>query len=144
MSPISIHEFLKPYELLFLEFESFIKGKIWIVNKSLSNFICHLSWLRKPSPTHIHSWIFKTLWVIMFWVWVIHKWLNANWENIDSLILSLTFHGLGNFPPIIHIPSYPFVNFQNPMSGVGWVIKGWCGSYRDGAVWVGVGHAGVG
>ena len=26
--PVSIHEFLKPYNLLFLEFESFVKCKI--------------------------------------------------------------------------------------------------------------------
>ena len=52
---ISIHEFSKPYELLFLEFESFVKCKIWIVQKiSFNNFICHLSWPRKLSPTHTY------------------------------------------------------------------------------------------
>ena len=34
----------------------------------------------------------------------------------------------------MHSPSYPFMNFQNPTSGVGWVMKGW-GE---------VGHTGVG
>ena len=59
-----------------------------------------------------------------------HKWLNANWEKIESIILSLICHGLGNYPPIIHIPSYPFVKFQNPTrggvghEGVVWVIRG--------------------
>ena len=32
-----------------------------------------------------------------------------------SIILSFTFHALRNFLPLIHIPPYPFVNFQNPM-----------------------------
>ena len=58
------------------------------------------------------------------------------------IILSVTCHGLGNFPPLIHSPSYPFVNFQNPTSGVEWIMKGWSGSYRDG--WGEVGHRGVG
>ena len=65
-----------------------------------------------------------------------------NWKKIHSIILSLTCHGLGNFPPLIHSPSYPFVNFQNPTSGVGSVMKWWGRSYRGG---VGkVGHTGVG
>ena len=41
-----------------------------------------------------------------------------------SVILSVTCYGLGNFPPLIHNPSYPFVDHQNPTSGVGWVMKG--------------------
>ena len=70
---------------------------------SLNNFICHLSWFKKLSLTHTHplkyhSWIFKTLWVIIFWVRVTHKMLNVNWEKIHSIILSLTCHGLRNFP----------------------------------------------
>ena len=89
--PISIHEFSKPYELLFLEFESFIKCKIWIVKKkSLSNFISHLSWLRKLSLTHthphIHLWTFKTLWVIIFWVWAICEILNMNFKKITQYL----------------------------------------------------------
>ena len=51
---ISIHEFLKPCELLFLEFESFVKGWMWIGKNSLNNFMCHLSFLKKLSPTHTH------------------------------------------------------------------------------------------
>ena len=38
-----------------------------------------------------------------------------NWKKIHSIILSVTFHSLRKFPPLIDIPSYPFVNFQNPM-----------------------------
>ena len=46
----TIHEFSKPYELLFSELESLIK----LYKNSLNNFICHLSWLKKISPTHTH------------------------------------------------------------------------------------------
>ena len=145
---------------------------------SLNNFICHLSWLKELSPTHtnplvspyIHSWIFETLQVIIFWVRVTLKKLNVNWEKIHSIILSVTCHGLRNFPLththplktihefstpyqviifwvrvthkmlnvtcikiysvilsvtchglrnfplLIHIPLYPFMNFWNPTS----------------------------
>ena len=41
---------------------------------------------------------------------------NVNCIKIYSIILSVTCHGLRNFAPLIHIPTYPFVNFQNPMS----------------------------
>ena len=61
-----------------------------------------------------HSWIFETLWVIIFWVRVTHKMLNVNWEKIHSIILSLTCHGFRNFPQLIHIPSYPFMEFLKP------------------------------
>ena len=61
-----------------------------------------------------YLWIFKTLQVIIFWVRVTHKMLN--WEKIHSIILSVTCHGLRNFPPLIHIPLKLFVNFQNPTS----------------------------
>ena len=59
---------------------------------------------------------FETLWVIIFWVGVTRKMLNVNWKKIHSVILSVTCHGLGNLPPFIHIPSYPFVNFSKPIS----------------------------
>ena len=147
---------------------------------SLNNFICHLSWLKKLCPCSYtspqnHSWIFKTLWVIIFWVRVTHKMLNVNWEKIHSIILSVTCHGFRNFAPahthplvsihefskpcklfffeleslikcwmwigkkihsiilsvtchgfrnfpwLIHIPSKPIMNFQNPASYYFWV-----------------------
>ena len=120
--PISIHKYLKLYELSFLEFESFIESWMWFEkNIHSNNFICHWSLLKKPVPHSytspcIHLWIFKTLWVIISWVWVIHKRLNVNWKKIHSIILSVTCHSLRNLPPLIHIASYPFMNFQNPMS----------------------------
>ena len=78
---------------------------------------CHLSWLKKLCPCSYtspqnQSWIFETLWVIIFWVRVTCKMLNVNWEKIQSIILSVTCHGLRNFPLLIHIPLYPFVNFR--------------------------------
>ena len=90
--------------------------------------------------------------------------LNLNCIKIYSIILSVTCYGLRNFAPLIHIPRYPFVNFQNPMivyrkgdivkqpmkkgsfvpknvPGVGWggvghVGVGWDGSCRSGVGWV--------
>ena len=47
---------------------------------------------------------------------IIRKRLDVNCIKIHSIILSVTFHGLRNFPPLIHIPLHPFVTFQNPMS----------------------------
>ena len=146
---ISIHEFSKPYKLFFLEFDSFINGWMLIVNKftchslrnfpplihilpypfmnfwtlwviiswvwvihkksnvngknSLNDFISYLSFLKKIFPhsytsCHIHSWIFKTLQVILSGVWLIHKWLNVNCKQIHLKILSVTCHSLRNFP----------------------------------------------
>ena len=69
---------------------------------------------------HIHLWIFDSLWVIIFWVRVTHKMLNLNWEKIHSIILSVTYHGLRNFSLLIHIPLYPFMNFDSL-----WVIIFW-------------------
>ena len=87
---------------------------------SLKNFISHLSWLKKLSPTHTHPLIsiceFSKPYELLFFELVTHKKLNVNWEKIHSIILFVTCHGLINFPPLIHIPSKPFVNFQNPMS----------------------------
>ena len=42
--------------------------------------------------------------------------LNLNWEKIHSIILFVTCHGLRNFPLLIHIPLYPFMNCWNPTS----------------------------
>ena len=78
-----------------------------------------MSWENFPhsyTSPHIHSWIFEALQVIIFWVRVIHKMLNVNWEKIDSIILCVTCHGLRNFPWLIHIPSKSVMNCWNPMS----------------------------
>ena len=70
---------------------------------------------------YIYSWIFETLSVIIFSVRVTHKMLNVNWEKIHSIILSVTCHALRNFPLLIQIPSYQFVNFWNPVIFFFWV-----------------------
>ena len=72
--------------------------------------------LRNFAPTHTHplkpiQWIFETLPVIIFWIRVTCKMLNVTCIKIHSIILSLTCHGLRNFPLLMHIPSNPFVNF---------------------------------
>ena len=88
-------------------------GKNW-----LNNFICHLSWFKKCSPTHplfsIHD--FSKPYELLFLefesfvkckIWIVKN---------HTIILPVTCHGLGVFAQFIHIPSYPFVNFQNPTS----------------------------
>ena len=79
-----------------------------------------LSWLKKLSPTHTHplktSHEFSKPYELLFSELVTCKMLNVNWEKIHSIILSVTCHGLRNFPLLIHIPSNPFVNFWNPTS----------------------------
>ena len=151
----------EPYQVLFLEFfcefESFIKGWMWIGKKFTQQFYLVIPYKTFPqsyTSPHIHSWIFKTLQLIITWVWVIHKRSNVNWNKIHSIILSVTCHSLGNFPTFIQSTSYPFVNFQNPRSGVGWVMKGWstvgwvmqwwgCVRWAE-SCRGGVGHTGVG
>ena len=107
------------YDNLWLHTLNVVEGLMWIGKNSLNNFICHLSWLEKLSPTHTHPLIsiheFSKPYVIIFWVRVTHKMLNVNCIKIHSIILSVTCHGLRNFPLLIQIPSYPFVNFWNPV-----------------------------
>ena len=63
---------------------------------SLNNFICHLSWLEKISPTHTHplktSHEFSKPYELLFSELVTCKMLNVNWEKIHSIILSVTCH----------------------------------------------------
>ena len=113
---VSIHEFLKPYELLFLEFESFINGWMWIGKKLLNDLsgTCHslnnfLPLIHIPSYPFVN---FQNLQVIISQVWVIHQKLNVNCIKIHSIILSVTCHGLTNFPPLIYIPLYPLVSIH--------------------------------
>ena len=42
--------------------------------------------------------------------------IKCEFKKMHSIILSFTCHGLENFSSLIHIPSYPFENFPNPMS----------------------------
>ena len=98
-----------------------VGGLIWIGKKIIRKFYLSLvmvykTFLHSYTSPHIYSWIFKTLWVIIFWVRVTCKMLNVNWEKIHSIILSVTCHGLRNFPWLIHIPSKLVMNCQNPVS----------------------------
>ena len=118
---IAICEFSKSYELLFLEFESLIKCKIWIIKKkSLNNFISELSWCRKLSLTHTQPLIyicqFLKTYKLLFLEFesFINDWMAMG--KIYSIILSLTCHSLRNFPSIMHIFPYSFVNFWNRMN----------------------------
>ena len=47
--------------------------------------------------------------------------LNVNWEKIHSIILSVTCHGLRNFPLLIHIPLISICEFFETL----WVIIFW-------------------
>ena len=98
-----------------------VGGLIWIGKKIIKKFYLSLvmvykTFLHSYTSPHIYSWIFETLWVIIFWVRVTCKMLNLNWEKIHSIILSVTCHSLINFPLLIHINSYSFENFLQPMS----------------------------
>ena len=83
-SLISIHEFSKPYKLLFFELESLFKMlnvTCIQIHSIILSVTCH--GLRNFPPTHYtspqdHLWIFDTLWVIIFWVRVTHKMVNVN------------------------------------------------------------------
>ena len=110
---------------------------------SLNNIICHLSWLKKLSPTRTDPLIsicefLKPCDLFIFWVRVTHKMVNVNCMKIHSIILSVTCHSLRNFLPLTHIPLYPTHEFLKPY-GVEWVIHGW-----GGVGWGRVGHTGCG
>ena len=123
------HSYTSPHiHLWIFETLKVIISWVWIIHKRLNvnwkkihsiilSVTCH-SLRNFPlfiHIPHIHSWIFETLWVIISSVWVICKRLNVNWKKIHSIILSVTCHSLRNFPLLIHIPPYPFMNFWNPM-----------------------------
>ena len=69
--------------------------------------------IRIPSKPFVN---FQNLVSFYFWVRVTCKKLNVTFIKTHSIILSVTCHGLRNFTPLIHIPSKPFMNFQNLVS----------------------------
>ena len=108
------------YDNLWLHILNVVEGFMWIGENSLNNFICHLSWFKKLSPTHTHPLIsihefLKPYQLLFFELESLIKMLNVNCIKIHSIILSLTCHGLRNFPLLIQISSYPFMNFWNPV-----------------------------
>ena len=109
------------YDNVWLHSLNVVEGWMLIGKNSLNNFICHLSWLKKLSPTHTHPLISihefsKPCKLLFFELESPHKMLNVNWEKIHSIILCVTCHGFRNFPLLIHIPSKPFMDFWNPAS----------------------------
>ena len=85
-----------------------------------------MSWFKKLCPYSYtspqnHSWIFETLWVIIFWVRVTCKMLNVNWEKIHSIILSVTCHGLEKLCPYSYTSPWNHVWIFKTL----WVIIFW-------------------
>ena len=84
----------------------------------LNNIICHLSWLKKLSPTHTHplktSHEFLRPHQLLFFELVTRKMLNVNWEKIHSILLSVTCHGLRNFAPAHTHPLKTSHEFSRP------------------------------
>ena len=100
----------------FLSLSQSSKVECELYKNSLKNFICHLSWFKKLSPTHTHPLIsiyeFSKPYKLLFLEFESFiKRLNVNCIKIHSTILSVTCHGLRNFPPLIHIPLYPLMTF---------------------------------
>ena len=81
------------------------------IHSIILSVTCHGFFPYSYTSPCIHLWIFKILWIIIFWARVTHKMLNLNWEKIHSIILSVTCHGLRNFLILIHIPLYPYYEF---------------------------------
>ena len=86
------------------------------IHSIILSLTCH--GLTNFAPTHTHP--LKTIceflrpYGLLFSELVTHKMLNVNWEKIHSIILSLTCHGLRNFPLLIHIPLKTSHEFSKP------------------------------
>ena len=63
---------------------------------------------------HIHSWIFKTLWVIISWVWVIHKMIKSELHrnSLNNFISHLSLR-CDPTPPLYDI-LHPCVSHSTP------------------------------
>ena len=72
------------YDNLWLNTLNVVEGLMWIGKNSLNNLICHLSWLKKLSPTHTHPLIsireflkpyqllfFELESLIKCWMWIV-------------------------------------------------------------------------
>ena len=86
------------------------------IHSIILSVTCH--GLRNFAPAHTHP--LKTIheflrpYELLFSELVTCKMLNVNWEKIHSIILSVTCHGLRNFPLLIHIPLKPICEFLKP------------------------------
>ena len=107
--------FWNPTSYYFLSLSHSLKVECELEKNSLNNFICHLSFLKKLSPTHKHSLVcihefLKHYELYFLSLSHLKKRWNVNWKNIPAIILSVTCHSLRNFCPLIHISPYPFIN----------------------------------
>ena len=98
----------KSYELLFLEFWSFIKCLMWIGKNLLNNFICHWSFFKKPSPTYTHPLIsiceFSKTYELLFFKFksFVKCWMWIEKNSLHNFICHLSFFMKPS--PLIHIP----------------------------------------
>ena len=131
--------FWNPTSYYFLSLSHSLKVECELEKNSLNIFICHLSFLKKLSPTHkhslhMHSWIFEALQVIFFEFESFEKkGLNENWKKIPSIILSVTCNSLWNFPPLIHIPHIHSLIYSKPFKLLFHVFE----SFIKGQMWIG-------
>ena len=107
---------------------------VWVIWKkvecelekySLNNFICHLSFLKKLSPTHthlphIHSLIYLKPYKLLFHVFESfikgRMWIG---KKIHSIMLSVTCHGFRNFPPT---HTHPLVSIKEFLKPCNWLF----------------------
>ena len=121
--------FLKKLWHSFMNFQNpmIIISWVWIIHKMLNVnrkkihsiilfVICHSlrNFPHSYTSPCIHSWIFKTLQVIISRVWVTHKRLNVNWKKIHSITLSVTCNSLRNSPSTHTHPLISICEFLKP------------------------------
>ena len=118
-SLVCIHEFFKPYELYFFEFESFEKKvECELEKKSLSNVIFHLSWFQKLSPTHTHPLvsIYEFLkpcnWFFLEFESFVKDWIEIEKKSLNNFICHLSF--LKKLSPIDTHPLISICKFLKP------------------------------
>ena len=121
--PIPSYPFVKfwnPMIDYFLSLSHLLKVECELKKNLLYNFICHLSFLKKLSSTHTHPHIsirefLKPYdWLFLGFKSFVKCWMWIGKNSVSNL--SVTCHSLRNFSSLIHIPSYPFMNFWNPLS----------------------------
>ena len=76
------------YDNLWLHILNVVEGLMWIGKNSINNFISHLAWLKKLSPTHTHPLIsiceFSIAYKLLFF-------------ELESLIKCWMLNSLNNF-----------------------------------------------
>ena len=138
--PISLCEFLKSYEILFLEFDSFINGWMWIGKHSI---ILSCTWhsLKKILPISIHKfckpyellflefesfvkgwmWIGKNspnnfIWLQCTWVGIFHKKIQCKKTYFGPILPSTDTNNLW-------LSLYLFLEFESFIKAWMWIGK---------------------